>query len=131
MIMLIPNVADAYANNNFAMLRNLLQQSMWFTMMYGVPAVVFMYIFAEPLTALFFFLGSIPLLEIIVALFLVSLLRDTYASLSNWVRISERCFLSYRLVPYYLFFVDVFLRLANIIKYVRDYFGYEYVELSY
>ena len=54
MIMLIPNVADAYANNNFATLRNLLQQSMWFTMMYGIPAVVFMYTFAEPLTALFF-----------------------------------------------------------------------------
>ena len=54
MIMLIPNVADAYAKNDHATLRNLLQQSMSFTMMYGVLAVFIMYIFAEPLTALFF-----------------------------------------------------------------------------
>lgn len=54
MIMLIPNVADAYVKNNHAKLRNLLQQSIWFTMIYGVPAVLVMYIFADPLTALFF-----------------------------------------------------------------------------
>lgn len=54
MIMLIPNVADAFAKQNHANLRNLLQQSMTFTMLYGIPAVVVMYLFAEPLTALFF-----------------------------------------------------------------------------
>ena len=54
MIMIIPNVADAYAKQNHANLRNLLQQSMSFTMLYGIPAVVVMYLFAEPLTALFF-----------------------------------------------------------------------------
>lgn len=54
MIMLIPNVADAYANQNHEKLTTLLRQSMTFTMMYGIPAVVFMYFFAEPLTALFF-----------------------------------------------------------------------------
>lgn len=54
MIMLIPNVADAYVKSDHAKLQNLLQQSMWFTMLYGVPAVLIMYLFAEPLTALFF-----------------------------------------------------------------------------
>ena len=54
MIMLIPNVADANAKNDHAKLRNLLQLTMSFTMIYGVLAVFIMYIFAEPLTALFF-----------------------------------------------------------------------------
>ncbi|RFU70477.1 polysaccharide biosynthesis protein [Peribacillus saganii] len=54
MIMLIPNVSDAYARKDFEKLRYLLQQSMLFTMCYGIPAVLIMYIFAEPLTALFF-----------------------------------------------------------------------------
>jgi stage V sporulation protein B len=54
MIMLIPTVSEAYAKNDFEKLRSLLQQSMWLTMIYGVPSVFCMYIFAEPLTSLFF-----------------------------------------------------------------------------
>ncbi|MDQ0218181.1 polysaccharide biosynthesis protein [Peribacillus cavernae] len=54
MIMLIPNVSDAYVKKDHEKLRNLLQQSMSLTMIYGIPAVFFMYIFAEPLTSLFF-----------------------------------------------------------------------------
>jgi stage V sporulation protein B len=54
MIMLIPNVSDAYVKNDYEKLRSFLQQSMWFTMIYGIPAVFFMCAFAEPLTSLFF-----------------------------------------------------------------------------
>ncbi|NHM32535.1 polysaccharide biosynthesis protein [Neobacillus terrae] len=54
MIMLIPTVSEAYAKHDFEKLRSLLQQSMWLTMIYGVPSVFIMYIFAEPLTSLFF-----------------------------------------------------------------------------
>lgn len=54
MVMLIPNVSDAYANKNYEQLRHLLQQSMSFTLIYGIPSVLVIYIFAEPLTATFF-----------------------------------------------------------------------------
>ncbi|MDX8292228.1 polysaccharide biosynthesis protein [Metabacillus indicus] len=54
MIMLIPTVSDAYAQKDTKTLRNLLQQSMSFTMLYGVPAVFIIYLFADPLTSLFF-----------------------------------------------------------------------------
>ncbi|MFJ7858900.1 polysaccharide biosynthesis protein [Peribacillus sp. NPDC097206] len=54
MIMLIPTVSEAHKNQDKEKLRVLLQKSMWFTVMYGVPAVLIIYLFAEPLTALFF-----------------------------------------------------------------------------
>ncbi|WP_108669913.1 polysaccharide biosynthesis protein [Peribacillus acanthi] len=54
MVMLIPNVSDAYSKGDNRKLTTLLNQSMWFTLIYGVPAVFIMYVFAEPLTALFF-----------------------------------------------------------------------------
>ena len=54
MIMLIPNVADAYVKHDYERLRNLLQSFMSFTMIYGVVAILIMYVFAEPLTSLFF-----------------------------------------------------------------------------
>ncbi|WP_163100526.1 polysaccharide biosynthesis protein [Peribacillus alkalitolerans] len=54
MVMLIPNVSDSYSKNDTRKLTTLLQHSMWFTLIYGVPAVFIMYVFAEPLTALFF-----------------------------------------------------------------------------
>lgn len=54
MVMLIPNVSDAYGRKDDEKLRDLLQQSMWFTMIYGIPSVLIMYIFAEPLTSIFF-----------------------------------------------------------------------------
>ncbi|WP_249597955.1 oligosaccharide flippase family protein [Peribacillus frigoritolerans] len=54
MIMLIPNVSNAYKRQDKEKLRVLLQKSMSFTVLYGVPAVFFIYFFAEPLTSLFF-----------------------------------------------------------------------------
>lgn len=54
MIMLIPTVSDSYARQDTKTLRLLLQQSMSFTMLYGIPAVFIIYLFAEPLTSLFF-----------------------------------------------------------------------------
>ncbi|MGG4492291.1 polysaccharide biosynthesis protein [Metabacillus idriensis] len=54
MIMLIPNVSDSYARQDTKTLRVLLQQSMSFTMLYGIPAIFIIYLFAEPLTSLFF-----------------------------------------------------------------------------
>lgn len=54
MIMLIPNVSDAYVKHDYEKLRNFLQQSISFTCAYGIPAVFIMYVFAEPLTSLFF-----------------------------------------------------------------------------
>ena len=54
MIMLIPNVSDAYAKHDYEKLRNFLQQSISFTCVYGIPAIFIMYVFAEPLTSLFF-----------------------------------------------------------------------------
>ncbi|MDQ0860484.1 polysaccharide biosynthesis protein [Bacillus sp. V2I10] len=54
MIMLIPNVSDSYGKQDTKTLRVLLQQSMSFTMLYGIPAVFIIYLFAEPLTSLFF-----------------------------------------------------------------------------
>ncbi len=54
MVMLIPNVSEAYSNNDNNKLIRLLQQSMTITLLYGVVSVVAMYLFAEPLTHLFF-----------------------------------------------------------------------------
>lgn len=54
MIMLIPNVSESYGKQDTKTLRVLLQQSMSFTMLYGIPAVFIIYLFAEPLTSLFF-----------------------------------------------------------------------------
>lgn len=54
MVMLIPNVSEAYAEYNQSKLVRLLKQAMMITIMYGTIAVVAMYLFAEPLTHLFF-----------------------------------------------------------------------------
>ncbi|MTH53157.1 oligosaccharide flippase family protein [Bacillus mangrovi] len=54
MIALLPNVSESFARQEGERLRSLLQQSMWITCLYGIPAVYLMYWFAEPLTHLFF-----------------------------------------------------------------------------
>lgn len=54
MIMLIPTVSKAYAEENVAKLQRLLQQVFLITFIYGIPAVGFFYFFAEPLTREFF-----------------------------------------------------------------------------
>ncbi|NRG48183.1 polysaccharide biosynthesis protein [Bacillus sp. CRN 9] len=54
MVMLIPTVSKAYAENKLGYLQKLLQQVFFITFIYGVPAVTFFYFFAEPLTSRFF-----------------------------------------------------------------------------
>lgn len=54
MVMLIPNVSEAYANNENNKLIRLLQQSMIITMLYGGIAILAIYFYADPLTHLFF-----------------------------------------------------------------------------
>lgn len=54
MVMLIPNVSEAFANGDNNKLIRLLQQAMTITFFYGVVSVFVMYMFAEPLTHLFF-----------------------------------------------------------------------------
>ncbi|MFY4776756.1 polysaccharide biosynthesis protein [Metabacillus sp. RGM 3146] len=54
LVALLPNVSEAYSKGDMKRLRILLQQSMWATFIYGIPAVILMYFFADPLTHLFF-----------------------------------------------------------------------------
>jgi stage V sporulation protein B len=54
LVALIPSVSEAYAKNDRGTLQQLLQQSMQITFLYGLPAIAVMYVFAEPLTNLFF-----------------------------------------------------------------------------
>ncbi|APH05532.1 polysaccharide biosynthesis protein [Bacillus weihaiensis] len=54
MIMLIPNVSESYANHDYPKLIRLLKQSMYITFVYGSISIIIMYLFAEPLTHLFF-----------------------------------------------------------------------------
>ena len=54
LIVLIPTVSKAYAVKDFQMLQDLLQKVFRFTCLYGIPAVVVFYLFADPLTQLFF-----------------------------------------------------------------------------
>lgn len=54
MTMLIPNVSEGYANRDQYALIRLLKQSMLITIIYGSIAVIIMYIYADPLTHLFF-----------------------------------------------------------------------------
>ncbi|PLR96081.1 polysaccharide biosynthesis protein [Bacillus sp. T33-2] len=54
LIILIPAVSKAYAQKEFIKLQKILQQVMLITFIYGIPAVVAFYVFAEPLTNVFF-----------------------------------------------------------------------------
>lgn len=54
LVVLIPTVSESYSKREIAKLQRLLQQAMLTTFAYGIPAVAFMYFFAEPLTQLFF-----------------------------------------------------------------------------
>ncbi|MEH7384472.1 polysaccharide biosynthesis protein [Bacillus sp. JJ1521] len=54
LIVLIPTVSEAYAKRDLSLLQNLLQQVMRMTFLYGIPACVIFYYFAEPLTQIFF-----------------------------------------------------------------------------
>jgi stage V sporulation protein B len=54
LVALIPSVSEAYAKQDTKKLQQLLQQSMQLTFLYGLPAIIIMYVFAEPLTNLFF-----------------------------------------------------------------------------
>ncbi|CAM3386735.1 sporulation protein YkvU [Aeromicrobium ponti] len=54
LIILIPTVSKEYADKNLEELRRLLQQVFFVTFLYGVPSVGLFYIFARPLTEVFF-----------------------------------------------------------------------------
>ncbi|OLS33644.1 oligosaccharide flippase family protein [Bacillus sp. MRMR6] len=54
MIVLIPAVSKTYSDKNYSMLQKMLSQVMILTFLYGVPAVAIFYVFAGPLTSLFF-----------------------------------------------------------------------------
>lgn len=54
LIVLIPTVSEAYAKRDFIKLQTLLQKVMLFTFFYGLVAVTIFYVYAEPLTTLFF-----------------------------------------------------------------------------
>ena len=54
LIMLIPTVSEAYSEKNIDKLQSLLQQVCMITFLYGIPAVIFFYFFAEPITLNFF-----------------------------------------------------------------------------
>lgn len=53
LIVLIPTVSKAYAQNNMKKLQQLLRQVIGITFLYGIPSVIIFYIFAKPLTNLF------------------------------------------------------------------------------
>lgn len=54
MIVLIPTVSEAHSKGDHVKLQKLLQQVMFITFLYGIPAVIVCYIFADPLTHIFF-----------------------------------------------------------------------------
>lgn len=54
MTVLIPAVSKTYSMRDFTTLQKMLSQVMTLTFLYGVPAVVVFYVFARPLTSIFF-----------------------------------------------------------------------------
>lgn len=54
MIVLIPAVSKAYSEKDYPSMQKMLHQVIMLTFLYGVPAVVVFYVFADPLTSLFF-----------------------------------------------------------------------------
>lgn len=54
MTVLIPAVSKAYSLRDYSTLQKMLTQVMTLTFLYGVPAVVIFYLFAQPLTSIFF-----------------------------------------------------------------------------
>ncbi|WP_243385426.1 polysaccharide biosynthesis protein [Bacillus kexueae] len=58
LIAMIPSVSKAYVNHDEVLLKKLLQQSMFITFLYGIPAVIIMFSLGETITSLFFHLSS-------------------------------------------------------------------------
>jgi O-antigen/teichoic acid export membrane protein len=54
MIVLIPAVSKTHSDKDYSGLQKMLSQVMKLTFLYGVPAVVLFYVFARPLTSMFF-----------------------------------------------------------------------------
>lgn len=54
MTVLIPAVSKTYSLRDYSTLQKMLSQVMKLTFLYGVPAVVVFYVFARPLTSIFF-----------------------------------------------------------------------------
>jgi stage V sporulation protein B len=54
MTVLIPAVSKTYSMRDYSTLQKMLTQVMTLTFLYGVPAVVVFYLFAQPLTSIFF-----------------------------------------------------------------------------
>ncbi|MBM7662638.1 O-antigen/teichoic acid export membrane protein [Bacillus mesophilus] len=72
LIALIPTVSEAYERKEFARLQKILQQVILITALYGIPAVVLFYFFADPLTHIFFQSSSATLyLQILWPYFLI------------------------------------------------------------
>lgn len=72
LIALIPTVSEAYGKKQFAKLQKILQQVIFITALYGIPAVTLFYFFAEPLTHIFFQSSSATLyLQILWPYFLL------------------------------------------------------------
>ncbi|WP_246943010.1 polysaccharide biosynthesis protein [Bacillus pinisoli] len=72
LIALIPTVSEAYEKKEFGRLQKILQQVIFITAIYGIPAVCLFYFFAEPLTHIFFQSSSATLyLQILWPYFLI------------------------------------------------------------
>lgn len=60
LIVLIPTVSKAYSNRETSQLHQLLQLVILITAIYGIPSILIIYFFAEPLTDLFFHSSHAP-----------------------------------------------------------------------
>ncbi|WP_326945945.1 oligosaccharide flippase family protein [Bacillus alveayuensis] len=58
LIVLIPTVSEAFSKRDQLMLKKLLQQTMFMTFLYGIPAVCIIFTFGDALTKLFFQVGA-------------------------------------------------------------------------
>ena len=92
MIMLIPTISKANAERNIEQLQRLLQQIMLLTFLYGIPAVVACYLFAEPFNKHFLSFRQV-LLVICSCLAMLSFpfFCDATSGLFNWTWTHEGC----------------------------------------
>lgn len=54
MIVMIPSISESYAYGQYDRVIKRIKQAILITLLYGIPSVLVMYQFAEPLTHLFF-----------------------------------------------------------------------------
>ena len=92
MVVMIPSISESYAYGQYERVIKRIKQAIFITLFYGIPSVMVMYHFAEPLTHLFFDSVKASFYLKMLWPYFYSTFCDAFSGLFNRNGVGQRCF---------------------------------------